>query len=134
MRKPGGDNVGRATMHPLTRFLVGLALPFLMAVGGVALAAWAMDADQEVLAIVGLCLAGFGFLWLFLLNALFSGWGAGGEEVSLGVYIIVGLIALGGGAAVMAGVGLMMLAFAAIPVLIIAVIWGAISSGFSLLD
>lgn len=134
MQRPGEDDLGRVALRSLTRFLIGFVVPFLLAAGGVALAAWAMDTEQEVLGIAGLCIAGFGFLWLFLLNAMFSGWGAGGEEVSLGVYIFVGLIALGGGAAVMAGIGLLMLAFVAIPVLIVAAIWGAISSGFSPFD
>ena len=134
MQRPGDDDLSRAALHPLMRMLVGVVLPFAMATGGVALAAWATDEGYETLVIVGLCMAGFGFLWLFLLSAMFNSWSLGGDGVSLSLYIIVGLIALGGGAAVIFGAGLIMLGLLAVPVLAVLAIWGWISSGFSLFD
>ena len=134
MRRPGGDDLSQATLHPLMRMLIGVVVPFAMAVGGIALAAWATDEEYEVLVIVGLCIAGCGFLWLFLLSAMFSSWSLGGDGVSLSLYVIIGLIALGGGAAVIFGAGLLMLGLLAAPVLVVLAIWGWISSGFSLFD
>lgn len=111
--------------------LLGVAIAFLLVVGGMALAVWAIDNDQETLGLVSLVVAGCAFAWLWVLHLAYGASLFGGDEPSVAPLIILSLLVFGGMAVAFMGFGLLMLGFVAAPIILV---WGLISAGGSLFD
>ncbi len=115
----------------LLRSLLGVAITFLLVIGGIALAVWAFDNGQDELGFASFVVAGCAFIWLLVLQFVYNASLFGGDDPSSAPLIVLGLIVIGGGAIAFMGFGLIMLAVVALPVLLI---WGMIAGGVSFFD
>lgn len=115
----------------LLRSLLGVAITFLLVIGGMALAVWALDNGHEELGVASFVVAGCAFIWLLVLQFVYSASLFGGDDPSSAPLIVLGLIVVGGGAVAFMGFGLLVLGLVALPVLLI---WGLIAGGASFFD
>lgn len=113
------------------RSLFGVAITFLLVIGGIALAVWAFDNGYDEVGLSSFAVAGCAFIWLLVLQMVYGASLFGGDDASSAPLIVLGLIVVGGGAVAFMGFGLIMLGLVALPVLLI---WGVIAGGFSLFD
>lgn len=113
------------------RSFLGIAITFLLVIGGMALAVWAFDNGHEELGLASFFVAGCAFVWLLVLQFVYGASLFGGEDPSSAPLIVLGLIVVGGGVVAFMGFGLIMLGLIAVPVLLI---WGLITGGLSLFD
>lgn len=109
----------------------GVAITFLLVIGGIALAVWAFDNGYDELGIAGFVVAGCAFVWLLVLQMVYGASLFGGDDPSFAPLIVLGLIVLGGGAVAFMGFGLVVLGLLALPVLLI---WGLIAGGSSFFE
>ncbi len=115
----------------LFRSFLGVAITFLLVIGGMALAVWAFDNGYDELGVAGFAVAGCAFVWLLVLQMVYSVSLFGGDDPSFAPLIVLGLIVVGGGAVAFMGFGLIILGLIALPVLLI---WGLIAGGGSFFE
>ncbi len=129
-RRDQGDG-GSNLLFDLLRSILGVAITFLLVIGGMALAVWALDNGHEELGVASFAVAGCAFIWLLVLQMVYGASLFGGDDPSSAPLIVLGLIIVGGGAVAFMGFGLIMLGMVALPVLLI---WGMIAGGLSFFD
>ncbi len=115
----------------LLRSFLGVAITFLLVIGGMALAVWAFDNGHEELGVASFAVAGCAFVWLLVLQFVYGASLFGGDDPSFAPLIILGLVFVGGGAVAFMGFGLLVLGLVALPILLI---WGMIAGGLSLFE
>lgn len=115
----------------LFRSFLGIAITFLLVIGGMALAVWAFDNGHEELGVASFVVAGCAFVWLLFLQFVYGASLFGGDDPSSAPLLVLGLIVVGGGVVAFMGFGLLMLGLVALPVLLI---WGMIAGGLSFFD
>jgi hypothetical protein len=131
MARRDQDNGLSQFLFSLFRSFLGIAITFLLVIGGMALAVWAFDNGYDELGIAGFVVSGCGFIWLLVLQLVYDASLFGGDDPSSAPLIVLGLIVIGGGAVVFMGFGLIMLGLLALPILLI---WGLIAGGGSFFD
>lgn len=115
----------------LLRSFLGIAITFLLVIGGMALAVWAFDNGHDEIGVSGFVIAGCAFVWLLILQMVYGASLFGGDDPSSAPLLVLGLIVVGGGVVAFMGFGLLMLGLVALPVLLI---WGMIAGGLSFFD
>lgn len=120
------DNGLSQFLFSLFRSFLGIAITFLLVIGGMALAVWAFDNGYDEVGLASFAVAGCAFIWLLVLQMVYGASLFGGDDPSPAPLIVVG-----GGAVTFMGFGLIMLGLVALPVLLI---WGLIAGGLSLFD
>lgn len=115
----------------LLRSLLGIAITFLLVIGGMALAVWAFDNGHDEVGFACFIVAGCAFIWLLVLQLVYGASLFGGDDPSSAPLIVLGLIVVGGGAVAFMGFGLIMLGLVALPVLLI---WALIAGGGSFFE
>ncbi len=131
MARRDQDNGLSQFLFSLFRSFLGIAITFLLVIGGMALAVWAFDNGYDELGFAGFVVSGCGFIWLLVLQLVYDASLFGGDDPSSAPLIVLGLIVIGGGAVVFMGFGLIMLGLLALPILLI---WGLIAGGGSFFD
>ena len=119
------------SLFGLFRSFLGIAITFLLVIGGMALAVWAFDNGYDEVGFAGFIVAGCAFVWLLVMQMVYGASLFGGDDPSSAPLIVLGLIVVGGGAVAFMGFGLIVLGFLALPILLI---WGLIAGGGSFFE
>lgn len=129
---PQDDSNGLLSfLKDIARSLVSILIPFAMVVGGIVVAVWAAENDQQTLALIGFAVAVVGFIWLLILQMFYGTSLFGGDSGSFGPLALIGCVVAGCGAMAFMGFGLIFLAILALPILLI---WVVFFTGLSFFE
>ena len=131
MARRGEDTGLGQFLFSLFRSVLGVAITFLLVIGGMALAVWAFDNGHDELGFASFIVAGCAFIWLLVLQMVYGASLFGGDDPTSAPLIILGLIVVGGGAVAFMGFGLIVLGMLTVPILLI---WGLIAGAGSFFE